>query len=185
MRWRWGSEYRYWIGRQRNQQVDKYVILSPLLIFSQLPTPAIDSHFIVLLERKRKKNWKTYTLTAHIATTMTEAESVVLPWYKTDIGPYLGARGRQLLEKYSGLHPDEVEPHAYRIVYLSLILFFSQSRQWLHIASRNDHYQITSAYLVCGRYSESKLGRSTHTPASDNGTFWQQSLTNKLVTRLC
>lgn len=46
---------------------------------------------------------------------MAEDESAVLSWYKADIGPYLGAQGRQLLENYSGLHPDEVEPHAYLI----------------------------------------------------------------------
>lgn len=53
----------------------------------------------------------------------TESESVELPWYKAEIGPYLGAQGRQLLENYSGLHPDEVEPHAYRMVNRSLFLF--------------------------------------------------------------
>ena len=54
---------------------------------------------------------------------MAETAPVLPPWYKTEIGPHLGVQMRHLLENYSGLHPDDVEPHAYRIVYLSHILF--------------------------------------------------------------
>ena len=44
-----------------------------------------------------------------------------LPWFQANIGSSLTPEGRQLLEEYSGIPPEEVVAHIYNTV--SLLLF--------------------------------------------------------------
>ncbi|TVY85534.1 Methyltransferase ausD, partial [Lachnellula suecica] len=43
------------------------------------------------------------------------ARSLKLPWYQPSLERKLNERVRKVLEEYSGLAPDEVEPHIYNI----------------------------------------------------------------------
>jgi len=46
----------------------------------------------------------------------TAPRSKDLPWFQSKIGSSLTAAGRQLLQDYSGIAPDDVETHIYTIV---------------------------------------------------------------------
>ena len=45
-----------------------------------------------------------------------EARSVMWPWYHDVLQQELAAEARRVLEKYSGVAPEEVESHIYKVV---------------------------------------------------------------------
>ncbi|CAG8955049.1 hypothetical protein HYFRA_00007063 [Hymenoscyphus fraxineus] len=51
------------------------------------------------------------------------ARSTNLPWYVASLDNKLGERTRKIFEEYSGLAPDEVEPHVYEVRKLAWSVF--------------------------------------------------------------
>ena len=92
-----------------------------LICISPIHSPRFPPYFIATMSSTPKQNVKDRAKSA--------PRSKNLPWFQANIGSSLTPEGRQLLEEYSGIPPEEVVAHIYNTV--SLLLF---SFPFLHLS---------------------------------------------------